>query len=349
LPAVEVRNVLAVELAGLGDLIHSLPALWAVRRAWPAARMHCIVREHNASLLRLVPWIDHVIPYRRSFRAGTAYQLSTLRELRRQRFDLAVDFMGSDYSAALAALSGATRRLIRRPGTLKRRWCWRLAATDLMIQPFDDVPMYRQRLGCIEAAGFSTYGAHFGLSQPFDDSESHAAERPIIHVSPFTRRSYKELPPEQMAALLTRIHERWPDHALVVSCSRAARELTALSVLLAALPFKLDGVHAGDLDIPTLLGLIGKASVHVGGDTGTIHLAWLAETPSVSWFRQSAKLAQWAPSGAQHSVLTAPDMGGADHLRGIDTDAVLERIAERLAHAQRSTVQDRSARGLVAN
>lgn len=324
------RKILAIEIAGLGDLVHSLPALWALRRAYPAAELHCMVQESNASFLQMVPWIDKAIPYRRSLHAGIGYHLAMARRLRAERYDVAVDLIGAEHSSAVAGIAAADRRLIRRPGTQRQRWGWRLFATDVADVPFRVGAMHEQRLSCLQRAGFDVSDGSFNLSEGTDDPVVEDIRRHspagYIHVSPFTKLMCKELPPEQMADLIVGLQTSFPGHRLVISCSSRPRECHALAEMLSALPTPPFKVFAGSLSIPQLFRLIAGASLHVGGDTGTIHLAWLTRTPSVSWFRRIESINDWAPKGEQHAVLSCQSTP-ADYLRGIGTDLLLSHAA----------------------
>jgi len=98
------RSILVVRLGAFGDLVHALPAVAAMRAAWPDARIDWLVDGRYAALLELVPAIDRVIvmggPTGRSvFRA--------IGELRRARYELAIDFQGLLKSAVLARAAGA--------------------------------------------------------------------------------------------------------------------------------------------------------------------------------------------------------------------------------------------------
>ena len=53
-PAQAPRKLLVMELAGLGDNIHLLPALWLVRQQWPHAELHVMVNAHVADLFKQV-------------------------------------------------------------------------------------------------------------------------------------------------------------------------------------------------------------------------------------------------------------------------------------------------------
>src|SRR5439155_507517 len=57
------QKLLVIELAGLGDNVHLLPALWLVRRQWPGAELHVMVNANVASLFKLTPWVDRLWSY----------------------------------------------------------------------------------------------------------------------------------------------------------------------------------------------------------------------------------------------------------------------------------------------
>jgi len=78
---------LVMELAGLGDNVHLLPALWLVRRQWPEAKLHLMVNAHVASLFKLTPWVDRLWAYPSSPKPGPAGSLRWSSNLRAERFD----------------------------------------------------------------------------------------------------------------------------------------------------------------------------------------------------------------------------------------------------------------------
>lgn len=93
-----------VRLGSLGDLVHALPAVARLREAFPNARIDWLVEPAHADLLRLVPVISNVIVLKGKSASGW---LATTRELRANKYDLALDLQGLIKSAALARLSGA--------------------------------------------------------------------------------------------------------------------------------------------------------------------------------------------------------------------------------------------------
>ena len=114
-------NILIVKLSAIGDVIHTLPSLAALRRLYPSAEITWVVEEHAADLLKDHPDLDRVIISRRKtwvqeFRRGRfATPLKEMqafyRALRCRPYDLVIDFHGLLKSAVIVALSGGRRRL----------------------------------------------------------------------------------------------------------------------------------------------------------------------------------------------------------------------------------------------
>jgi heptosyltransferase-1 len=114
-------NILIVKLSAIGDVIHTLPALAALRRLYPSADITWVVEEAAADLLKDHPDLDRVIVSRRKtwvqeFRRGRfATPLKEMqafyRALRCRPYDLVIDFHGLIKSAVIVAMSGGRRRL----------------------------------------------------------------------------------------------------------------------------------------------------------------------------------------------------------------------------------------------
>src|ERR671928_2121222 len=110
-------RLLFVKLGSIGDIVHTLPALAAVRRALPRAEISWVVERRAAEILKDNPLINTLIEVdtkalRRWPMSGETLP-ATRRQLRRLRaspFDLALDFQGLLKSALIARLSGARRR-----------------------------------------------------------------------------------------------------------------------------------------------------------------------------------------------------------------------------------------------
>lgn len=334
-----VRCVLIVDVGGLGDLVHALPAMQAIRQSYPDARVDALVKAPFAPLLKLTPWIDRVWPYAGRSKSLRLHDLRMARLLHAEGYEVSIDLMGSNRSCLLARLTGARWRLGRRPRE-ENRYAWRWLNTHVMEQPYLAEPRYKQKWKCVAQAGLITREPDFRIDDP--SAELHAlgiapapGEGGYIHFSPYTTNARRELPPEQVAALLARMRGEFPEMKLVLSCAADHREKSALESLLATLPFAPWKTFAGTLDAAQLFAVVKRAALHLSGDTGTMHLAWLASTPSVSWFVAGASNAEWLPVGPRHEWVFAPEKP-LDTLRGIDTEAVIAAARRAMAAGSKS-------------
>jgi len=114
-------NILIVKLSAIGDVIHTLPSLAALRRCYPDADITWVVEEEAADLLAGHPDLNRVVVSGRKrwlneLRRGQVAaplreMLSFLRDLRRHPYDLVIDFHGLFKSAVIILLSGGKRKL----------------------------------------------------------------------------------------------------------------------------------------------------------------------------------------------------------------------------------------------
>ncbi|MBU0574971.1 MAG: glycosyltransferase family 9 protein [Proteobacteria bacterium] len=114
-------NILIVKLSAIGDVIHTLPALAALRRCYPVADITWVVEEASADLLAGHPALNRVIVSRRKTwmkeirRGRIAAPLKEMhaffKALRSRPYDLVIDFHGLLKSAVIVAASGGRRKL----------------------------------------------------------------------------------------------------------------------------------------------------------------------------------------------------------------------------------------------
>src|SRR5262245_16475882 len=109
-------RILIVKLGSIGDIVHTLPALAALRQGMPNAEISWVVEHRAAEILKDNPIIDRLIEVdtkalRRGLMSGETLRAprQQLRRLRASAFDVAIDFQGLLKSASIARLSGARR------------------------------------------------------------------------------------------------------------------------------------------------------------------------------------------------------------------------------------------------
>ena len=103
-------SILVIKPSSLGDVVHTLPAVAAIREAHPRAQITWVINPEWAPLLRGNPDVNHVHIFPRGDFTGLgapAGFLGWLRQTRQLRPDIALDFQGLLRSAIIAKASGA--------------------------------------------------------------------------------------------------------------------------------------------------------------------------------------------------------------------------------------------------
>jgi heptosyltransferase-2 len=96
----------------LGDVVMATPLLRTLRESWPRAHLALLVAPGGAAVLEGLPWFDRVIPFRRKDEhRGLRGMARLARELRCERFDLAVSCPNSFSAALLLRMAGVPRRV----------------------------------------------------------------------------------------------------------------------------------------------------------------------------------------------------------------------------------------------
>ncbi len=340
--AQQAQRLLVLDLGFLGDTVHLIPALWEIRCAWPQAELHVMVAEHVTQLLSLTPWVDQVWGYPRFPKGPKPWQdLGRVLALRNAKFDAVINLNGSDRSSLLTWLSGAPLRLGRCPqsgGPLH----WPLQFTHTVNHAYHGMPVYEQRWNCLRLVGIPC-----GEKPDFRTEISPAARRNVginlqddgqyIHISPFTTQDHKELPQEQLVGLISLIQSP-PEGALdrprrvILSCAPNQRERDKMAQLLSALDITPWKVFSGTLDIIALSSVLAGSFLHLGGDSGSLHLALMAGIPTISWFRHYDGMKDWMPSGPLHRTIIGVESGagGIAGISGLAIVSELERLRDLL-------------------
>jgi len=98
------ERILIIKPSSLGDIIHALPTLAALRARFPKAWIAWLVKEQWAEILDGHPCLNEVV--RVNFEVSKWWGI--IRLLRLKKFDLVVDLQGLFRSAVIAKLSGAS-------------------------------------------------------------------------------------------------------------------------------------------------------------------------------------------------------------------------------------------------
>jgi len=314
-------RILVVRLGSMGDVIAALPAVASLKQSLPGASMSWIVEPHWAPLIEGNPCLSQIILLDRTNLSST---LASLRKLRSQHFDFAVDFQGLVKSAVLASLARADRIY-----GFDRRAARESAASWFYSHrvPLRNYHAVERNLDLAAGAGATSLLKQFPL--PAGVPEGRLPDRPFVLASPLAGWGAKQWPLEYYSELGLRLR----------------RECGMTLVINAAQPVEVPNtvVH-----VSTLAGLIDatrRASAVVGVDSGPLHLAAALGKPGVAIYGPTEP-ARHGPYGESIAVLRDPSAETtykrteqpAASMRAITPDMVfaqLVRMVQPESQAQR--------------
>ncbi len=287
-------RILIVKLGSIGDIIHTLPTLAAIRKALPDAHISWVAEQRSSEILRDNPMIDDLIEIdTRSLRGGKIIEnilldaTKQIRDLRQHPYDVAIDFQGLLKSAMIAKLSRAKRRFgFDRSGL--REPAARFLYSDTAMPAEDKVHVILKNLA-LAAFALEIQVPESNFDFPIATSAKDEAEAETIInqsidgrfalLNPAGGWVTKLWHPEKFGALADRI---WEEYRLpsIVATGPNESEL-AHQVVESSRSGKLTVAH------PSLKGfyeIARRAAVYIGGDTGPTHLAVVAKAPVVGLF-----------------------------------------------------------------
>ena len=331
------KKIMVLDLGFLGDTVHLLPVLWMIRQSYPRAELCVAVATHITSFMDCAPWVNRVWGYMRYPRRATLREnISMVSSLRKEKFDVLINLNGSDRSSWLTFLSGARERLGRVPDDGGPLFWRRMFTANVEYRPTQE-PVYLQKCRCLAKAGFPYVEPEFHV----EISSGHLGAAGIsgtdagtyFHISPFTTADYKELPPAQLAEFIIALANKFPGEKLALSCAPTGREQGKMAELLALLPQKPWRVFAGNLNLMQIAAVIKHSALHFCGDTGTLHVAMMMQTPIVAWFWPNPSLHGWIPAGEKCRVVIGANPPSANFVGNISIDELI-RAAEAVLSAR---------------
>ncbi|HVC46230.1 MAG TPA: glycosyltransferase family 9 protein [Terracidiphilus sp.] len=333
-------RLLVVRLGAMGDILHALPAVTALRLAHPGWQIDWLVEPRWRALLSAsdAPGRDITEPdprqpivnrlhfastkdWRRApFRAATLRELSELRRLlRASRYDAVLDLQGALRSAVLARLTGSRRRIGEsEPRERAARWFFtdRIATTGAHVieQDFE-----------LASAVAGDELQHVAPLLPADSQAESFADRlfaeapghPAILINPGAGWGAKRWPVGRYAAVAKSLVQR--GFRVLVNIGPGEHPL-AEAIRAHAGPFAVP--LSGDL--AQLIAVTRRIALAIAGDTGPLHLACALGRPVVGIYGPTDP-SRNGPFATRFRVLRSP-LSRRDHTRHAEPEAGLLTI-----------------------
>lgn len=264
------RRVCLIKPSALGDVVHALPVLPALRALWPEATIAWVVNRSLRGLLDGHPYLNEVIAYERKGASPFSFA-QFLTALRHRRFDLTIDLQGLLRSGIMTTATGAPVRL----GPKDAREGASLAYSHVYDAPRAEVHAVDRYLFAASLFGADVTDPQFVVATS-DDDRHWACEllaqvpRPRIVLNTGARWLTKRWPPQHFAEIARRLVATRGAGLIAVGAPEDQPLVDALRDGLAPIPL-LD--LCGRTTLPQLAALAAESDLFLSNDTGPLHLA----------------------------------------------------------------------------
>ncbi|HOS04201.1 MAG TPA: glycosyltransferase family 9 protein [Candidatus Hydrogenedentes bacterium] len=328
-------RILIVRLSAIGDVVRVLPALHVLREAHPDARIDWAVERKSSDIVLGHPALDETLIFDRprglaqSFRSFAAF----CRTVRKNRYDVVIDFHGLFKTGLIAASSGASQRYgFARPRAQEGSFLFTNRKVRLVNPRMNRV---EENLALIEGRAPNYRWPNITLYVPSSVQEE------VDAFFDSTFESGKLV--VAMHVPVDRAEKRWPDAHfaaladMLLADGRFEVMLTWGPGQFEALESVLRHAHRHPViapETPTLkhyAWLAHRSAAYVGGDTGPMHIAAAMGTPVVAIFGDTDP-AKHAPCRLPHIVLhnATPGISAAERLASITPEIAYDACLDLL-------------------
>lgn len=335
-------RIVIVKLSAIGDVVHTLPVLHALRLQLPQAHISWVVEGRAGDLLQDHPALDRLIRLPRGWLKQPAAVWKLWQDLQTVQADVAIDVQCLARSAIVAWLSGAAQRIgFDGPDNREMsRWLHNRLVRPTTTHVID------RNLQLLLPLGIEDPPVRFDL--PAFPSETAAMQRflremglhlPFVVLNPGAGWPSKRWENDRFAAVARYIGGRFQMRSVVVW---AGSEEHAWAEQIVA---QADGhaLLAWPTTLRELTALLRRARLFISADTGPLHIASAVGTPCIGLFGPVSARRN-GPYGPQHIALQRVCLKGTsrqrrnasnDSLRAISVEDVVAACEQLLQRQQR--------------
>lgn len=300
------RKILLIRLRRIGDIVMTTPAVAALKRALPQSSLTYIVEEPYRRLVEGNPDIERIIPV--PAHQGLLSFLGLVRRLRREKYDLVIDFHGGPRASRMTWFARAGLKVgyeLKHKGSIYDRRVPRHRAGAR-------VHSVENHLNLVRAAGVDVREPWPRLTLPaarkeeaeridklLIESGSGDSKLVVLHIG--AGNAFRDWGTFNLSGLADRL-ARLPGVRLALA--GAAQDVPRAEEIrrLSRRPIRS---LAGELNLIELRELIARASLFVGPDSGPMHIAATTSTPIVALFGPTLP-ANFSPWQARATLVEKP-------------------------------------------
>jgi predicted lipopolysaccharide heptosyltransferase III len=330
-------NLLLIQLKRIGDLILTVPAIAALRKDFPAARISLIAAHSSRELLPAIPGVDYTFIAR-----GRVSDAAQWFAVAKAKFDYCLDFSRTDRSAFLTLLSGAPKRITY--NTIRREPLRQLSYNEFVPSQVRFVHTIDHHLALLAPLGVHDASVEIQLALPIEaknEADTVIARENLgddfVVIHPGSARAEKFWVARRWAEVVDRMfgQERL---RFVLTGGESRMEKEHIARIKAHLQHPVVDL-SGQLNLLTLSALIEHARLLVTIDSAPMHLAAALGTPQLALFGPTNPF-HWRPRVTPATILQAGNDGPMTDfvprqpprsMKEISTDQVIDAMQTLLS------------------
>jgi heptosyltransferase I len=272
-------RICIVMMSAVGDAVHVLPVINALKRHSPRSRISWIMQPGPATLVRGHPSVDEIILFDRSkgWRAFTDVR----RALAGKQFDVALALQVYFKAGVVTSFVNASVKLgFDRARARDMNWLF----TTHRIPPHPVQHVQDQYFEFLTELGVPHEPVEWGLG-PWRDERAAQREffarldRPAASIVVATSKPEKDWPPERWAEVCDALYHDFGLQPVLVG-GRSPRELNAERVIIQRA--RARPVSALGSGLRPLVGIIDGSALVLAPDTGPLHMTVALDRPVIS-------------------------------------------------------------------
>lgn len=299
-----VKKILIVKPSALGDIIHTIPIVKAIKDQHNA-EISWVVSRPFKNILEHTPVVDKIFIFERKKWGGLRFFrhlgeiMAFLRKIRAEKYDMVLDFQGLLRSGIITLLSGCKHRV----GFKNARELAHLGYTQKVETPANVVHAIDRYKLIAKSVAVNECEMNF----PLNDMETDLQQKwnailpdDFIVIVPGARWSSKRWPPQYFAALVNLIHEK---SAMPVVIVGSPSEQQISQQVISGISDQKKCINTtGETSLVELAHIIKLARLVITNDSGPMHLAAALNTRTIALFGPTDPK-RIRPYGQQHIVL----------------------------------------------
>ncbi|OPX33213.1 hypothetical protein B1H10_06330 [candidate division KSB1 bacterium 4484_188] len=277
----EIGRILVIQLRAIGDVVQTTAVLPVLRQNFPGARIHFLTTPAPEPLLTGLPELDRVLVYPYSAHDPLGF-LKFIPVVRKQKYNLILDYQVSPATAYLTALSGVRYRLGLKLN--RRQWVYNIISDANHLPEYSAVQKCKalEKLGIFQVnrqPKIAISGSALATAKQFI-REQGAEEHPLlVNITPGGKRPARQWNPEKIARLCEMLVRK---HRAKIFLNWSGREKETVEKVRKMCQVEVTPLPEWSLDV--FAAFLSQIDLHFSYDNGPKHIAIAVGTPTLALF-----------------------------------------------------------------